>query len=483
MTRISWIPACCLALALAGCRHPVAYVRPAVPAPPANAPGDTYKELGGWKRAQPAETALRGRWWELFGDAELNALEEQVDVSNQDLKAAEARFRQARAMIRYNAAGELPTVTVAPGIASVRDSNHAPYASANRVATGDFLLPLDVSYEPDLWGRVRQQVALSREQAQAGAADVESVRLILHAELAFDYFELCNADAQKRLLDATLETYREALRVTTNRFAEGAVPKTDVAQARTQLESASVTATDITVKRAQFEHAIAVLTGKAPSALGIGANATGVTPPAIPVGLPSELLERRPDIAAAERRVAAANEEIGLARAAYYPTLTLAAALGLEGHSLTSWLTWPSRFWAVGPALAETVFDGGRRRATSEAALANYDATVAVYRQTALAAFQQVEDNLVALRTLEVEQQQQRQATASARESLDLVTNRYKEGADPYLQVLAAQSVALANERNELDILRRRMDASVLLIKALGGGWTAASLPRQADLR
>lgn len=483
MTRIRVVSLCCVVLTLAACRVPPPYTRPAVPAPPANTPADTFKEMDGWKTAQPSETALRGKWWEVFGDPQLNALEEQVDVSNQDLKAVEARFRQARAMIRFNRAAEFPTVSVAPGIATLRDSNHAPYASANQTPTGSFTLPLDVSYELDIWGRIRQQVAATREEAQASAADLESVRLILHAELALDYLDLRSADAQKRLLDQTLESYREALRLTTNRFEEGAAPKTDVAQAKTQLDSASVADTDITVQRAQYEHAIAVLTGKPPSALRIPEAEPRLAPPDIPVGLPSQLLERRPDIAAAERRVAEANEQIGIARAAYYPTVALSASLGLEGHSITSWLTWPSRFWAVGPSMAETLFDAGRRRAVSETAVASYDAEVAAYRQTALSAFQQVEDNLIVLRVLEREAQQQQEATASARESLELVSNRYREGADPYLHVLTAQTIALENERNELDILRRRLDASVLLIKALGGGWTSASLPKADDLR
>jgi NodT family efflux transporter outer membrane factor (OMF) lipoprotein len=483
MTRIRVVSLCCAILLLDACRISSPYVPPPVPAPAANTPADAYKEMDGWKTAQPSETALRSHWWEIFGDPQLNALEEQVDVSNQDLKAAEARFREARAMIRFNRASEFPTISVAPGIASLRTSNHAPYAGANQTSTGDFVLPFDLSYELDIWGRIRQRMAATREEAQAAAAALESVRLILHAELAFDYCELRSAEAQKRLLDQTVQSWREALSLATSRFGEGAAPKSEVAQARTQLDSASVADTDITVQRAQYEHAIAVLTGKAPSALSIPDAAPRIVPPEIPVGLPSQLLERRPDIAAAERRVAEANEEIGIARSAYYPTVALSASVGLEGHSITSWLTWPSRLWAVGPSMAETLFDAGRRRAASETAIASYDAAVATYRQTVLAAFQQVEDNLVVLRVLEREAQQQQEATASARESLELATNRYREGADPYLQVLSAQTIALANERNDLDILRRRVDASVLLIKALGGGWTSASLPKAADLR
>jgi NodT family efflux transporter outer membrane factor (OMF) lipoprotein len=483
MTRAGAISLFCTIAWLEACHVAAPYHPPSTPAPAAQTPADTYKEMAGWKTAQPAAEALRGNWWEIFGDPQLNTLEQAVDVSNQDLKAADARFREARAMIRVNRASAYPTISVAPGIVALRHSEHAPYAATNMTATGDFILPFEVSYEPDLWGRVRQQVAATREEAQASAADLQSVKLILHAELALDYFEVRIADAQKRLLDQTVQSYREALALATSRFEEGAAPKSEVAQAKTQLDSATVADTDITLHRAQYEHAIAVLTGKPPAALSISEAATQFAPPEIPVGLPSQLLERRPDIAAAERRVAEANEQIGIARAAYYPTVALSTALGLEGHSITSWFAWPSRFWAVGPSMVETLFDAGRRRATSEAVLAGYDATVAGYRRAVLAAFQQVEDNLAALRILEREAQQQREATASAHEALELVTNRYREGADPYLQVITAQTIALANERNDLDILRRRMGASVLLIKALGGGWTSASLPKDSDLR
>jgi NodT family efflux transporter outer membrane factor (OMF) lipoprotein len=473
---------CGCALLLSGCRVAPPGPPPSAYAPAAASPADTYKEANGWQPARPSETALRGPWWEIFDDPQLNGLEQQIEISNQDLKAAESRFNEARAMIRFNRASEFPTISVAPDIDSVRNSINAPYASSNMQPAGDFVLPFDLSWEADIWGRVRRQVAAAREEAQASAADLESVRVILHAELAFDYFELRSADAQKRLLDQTVESYREALRLTTIRFEEGAAPKSDVTQARTQLDSANVADTDVAVQRSQYEHAIAVLVGKPPAALTILEDAASLTPPGIPPGLPSQLLERRPDVAAAEHRVAEANEQIGIARTAFYPSLSFDALVGLEGDSITNWFTWPSRFWAVGPSMAETLFDAGRRRATSDAARASYDASVAAYRQSVLVAFQQVEDNLAVLRILEHEAQQQQEATASAQESLQLVTNRYKEGADPYLQVLTAQTVALANERNDLDILRRRMDASVLLIKALGGGWTQASLPKAADL-
>jgi NodT family efflux transporter outer membrane factor (OMF) lipoprotein len=462
---------------MTGCMVGPKYARPSVPA----ASTDIYKESDGWKAAQPSDQLSRGNWWEIFGDPQLNTLEDELTKSNQDLKVAQARFQEARAIVRYNRAAEFPTISTQPGIASIRDSGNQPYLPATST-TGEFVLPFDLSYEVDVWGRVRRTVAASREEAQATAGDLASVGLSLHAELAYDYFELRSADAQKQLLDDTVKAYREALQLTTNRFDGGAAPKSDVAQAQTQLETTMVQDTDVEVQRAQFEHAIATLLGKPPAAFSLPASPLHVQPPDISAGLPSQLLERRPDIASAERRVAEANEQIGIARAAYFPTITLSATAGFEGNSITNWFTWPSRFWAVGPSMLETLFDAGRRHATSQAALANYDGTVASYRQTTLTALQQVEDNLAALRILEQEARQQQDATASAQESLQIFTNRYIGGVDPYLQVITAQTIALQNERNDVDILRRRMDASVLLIKGLGGGWNASQLPTPTQL-
>ena len=467
-----------LMMLLAGCMVGPKYARPSVP----TAPVDAFKETDGWKTAQPSDQLQRGAWWEVFGDAQLDALEAQLATSNQDLKVAQARFQEARAMIRFNRAQQFPTISTAPGIASIRDSANRPYFTTSS-STGDFVLPFDLSYELDVWGRVRRTVAASREEAQATAADLETVSLSLHAELAFDYFELRSADAQKQLLDDTVKAFQGALQLTTNRFEGGAAPKSDVAQARTQLQTTMVQDTDVSVERAQFEHAIAILLGKPPAAFTLAPLPLHVEPPSISAGLPSQLLERRPDIAAAERRVAESNEQIGIARAAFFPTIALSASAGFEGNSITNWFNWPSRFWAVGPSAVETLFDAGRRRATSQSALANYDATVAGYREATLTALQQVEDNLAALRILEQEAQQQKDATASAQESLQVFTDRYIGGADPYLQVLTAQTIALQNERNDVDILRRRMDASVLLIKALGGGWNVSQLPKVAQLR
>jgi NodT family efflux transporter outer membrane factor (OMF) lipoprotein len=470
-------------LMLSGCMVGPKYVKPAAPLTPGFKETTDWKEGDGWRIAKPEDALVRGKWWELYGDAKLNELEEQVDSSNQTLKIAEANLRQARAAIRFSRAAEAPTIGTAPSISTVRDSAHQPYfppGEANN-GTGDFTLPLDLTYEIDLWGRVRRTVTASREEAQASAADLETARLSLHAEVAIDYFEIRSADAQERLLGDTVNAYSEALDLTKNRFEGGAAPKSDVAQAQTQLDAARVQATDITVQRAQYEHALAILIGKPPAAFdlpSIPLNLQPPTMPSIPVALPAQLLERRPDIAAAERRMAAANEQIGIARAAYYPTLNLAAVAGLEGSSLLNWFNWPSRFWAVGPGLSETLFDAGRRRATTESAKAGYDGAIASYRQTVLTSFQQVEDNVVVLRVLQAESAQQHDTTDAAEESLRLFQNRYGGGVDTYLQVVTSQTTALANERNDIDIMRRQFEANVLLIKALGGGWDVSKLPQ-----
>ena len=479
---LTYIVAFLLVLLLAGCMVGPRYARPNVPTTP------TYKEevpgsfMGSdqWRRANPADQASRGNWWEIFGDAGLNKLEEQIAGSNQTLKVAEARFREARAAIRFNRAARFPTISTSPSASYVKTPDYSPNSPAKirEASTGDFELPIDLSYELDLWGRVRRSVAAAREEAQATAADYETAKLSLEAELALDYFELRSADAQKQLLDNTVKAYADNLQLTLGRFKGGVAPRSDVAQAQTQLDTTTVQDTDVTVQRAQFEHAIAILIGKPPANFSLAAAPVNNQPPSIPIGLPSDLLQRRPDIAAAERRVAEANQQIGIARAAYFPTVSLGGTAGFAGTQGSNWFTWPSGFWAVGPALAETLFDAGRRRATSESARANYDATVATYRQTSLTAFQEVEDNVAALRILESETQQQQQAVASSQESLQLFTNRYKGGVDTYLQVITAQTTELANERNAIDILRRRLDASVLLVKALGGGWDVSSLPQ-----
>jgi NodT family efflux transporter outer membrane factor (OMF) lipoprotein len=483
MRRLGFISAAGLLLLATGCMVGPNYIRPSAPIAPAFKESSEWKQGDGWKVAQPNDTVLRGKWWELYGDTKLNALEEQVDPSNQTLKEAEANFRQARTAIRFNRAAEAPTIGVAPSISTVRASANQPYfvpALVNN-GSGDFTLPVDLSYEVDLWGRIRRTVTAAKEQAQASAADLDTVRLSLHAEVAIDYFEVRNADAQKQLLDDTVKAYSDALQLTKYRFEGGAAPKADVAQAQTQLDETRVQASDIMVQRAQYEHALAILIGEPPAEFHLSPIPINIQAPAlpdIPVTLPAQLLERRPDIAEAERRMAAANEQIGIAKAAYYPTLNIAAIVGLEGTSALNWFQWPSRFWAVGPSLSETLFDAGRRRATTESALAGYDGNVANYRQTVLNAYQQVEDNLVALHILNTESAQQHSATASAEESLQLSQNRYAGGVDTYLQVVIWQTTALTNERNDIDIIRRRLEANVLLIKALGGGWDTSQLPK-----
>ena len=471
-----------LGLLLAGCTVGPKYIKPAVPTTPKykeEAPG-SFDASGQWQPAHPGDQISRGKWWEIFGDPELNKLEEQIAGSNQDLKVAEARFREARAAIRFNRASQFPTISTTPSASYVKSSDFSPNfpSKIEESGKGDFVLPFDLSYELDLWGRVRRSVAAAREEAQATAADYETAKLSLEAELALDYFELRSADAQKQLLDDTVKAYTDNVRLTEGRFKRGVAPRSDLAQAQTQLDSTRVLDTDVTVQRAQFEHAIAILIGEPPAEFSLAAALLNYQPPNTPVGLPSELLQRRPDIAAAERRVAEANQQIGIARAAYFPAVTLGGTAGFAGSQGSNWFDWPSSFWAVGPVLAETLFDAGRRRATSESARANYDAAVATYRQTSLTAFREVEDNVAALRILENEAQQQQQAVASSEESLQLFTNRYRGGVDTYLQVITAQTIELANERNDIDILRRRLEASVLLIKALGGGWDVSNLPQ-----
>jgi NodT family efflux transporter outer membrane factor (OMF) lipoprotein len=472
-------------LLLSGCMVGPSYQRPSAIMAPSfkETTPASFAQNDGWKPGEPSDTKLKGDWWTLFQDARLNELEAQVDTANQSLKSAEANFRAARAQIGYARSSEAPTIGVGPSISAVRNSANQPYFPSTLANNGEgnFSLPVDLNYEIDLWGRVRRGVTSAREQAQASDADLENARLSLHAELALDYFGLRSADAQEKLLDDTVKAYESAVRLTRDRYEGGAAPQSDLAQARTQLDQARVQRTDIEVQRTQYEHAIAVLIGKPPAELTLPAiplvQASQVMPD-IPGAMPATLLERRPDIAADERRMASANEQIGIAQAAFYPTLSLSAVAGFQGTSVLNWFNWPSRFWAVGPGLSQTLFDAGRRHATKNITVANYDATVAGYRQTVLTAFQQVEDNLAALRVLENEARQQREATASAEQSLDLFQTRYEGGVDTYLQVVTWQTAALNNQRNDLDILQRRLDASVLLVKALGGGWDTTQFPR-----
>jgi NodT family efflux transporter outer membrane factor (OMF) lipoprotein len=475
-------------LLLAGCRIGPVYEKPVAIAPPAfkEAPPAAFGEDNGWKTAQPADAQVKGDWWTMFGDAQLTALESQVDGANQTLKVAEANYQAAQAQVAFYRANRAPTVGVAPFLGATRTSSNQPYFNQNSAAAGangvgDLSLPFALNYEVDLWGRVRRTIAQAGDQAQATAADRENIRLSLHAELATDYLDLRAADAQKKLLHDTVGAFERALQLTQDRYDGGASPLSDVSQARTQLQAAQVQETDVDVQRARLEHAIAVLIGKAPAQLTLARTPVTVDPPvqpAVPGLLPSQLLERRPDIASAERRVAAANEQIGITQAAFYPQLSISAAAGFVGTSAVNWFTWPSRFFSVGPTFSQTLYDHGRRRSLTNVARANYDGTVADYQQTTLTAFGQVEDNLAALHQLEIEAEQQKAATASAQQSLDLFNIRYEGGVDNYLQVITWQTSLLQNQRNDIDIQRRRLDDTVLLIKALGGGWNVAQLPK-----
>jgi len=456
------------------------YARPTVATPSA------YKELAPsvtgpqaeWKPSQPQDQTLRGKWWEIFHDPQLNALEERVDVSNQNLKVAEEQFRQARDQIRINRSYLYPTVGAGPYITGETLSKNAPNPVGKAgQGEGDFVLPFDLSYEVDAWGRIRRTIEDASANAQASAADLETARLSIHAELAADYFSLRGLDAEKQLLDSTVVDYQKALDFNTNRYNGGLAAKVEVAQAATQLQTTQAQDIDVGVQRAQFEHAIAALVGQPASTFSIPVSPLETPPPEIPVGVPSDLLQRRPDIASAERLMAAANANIGVAQTAYYPTLSLNAAAGLEGSSILNWFAWPSHFFAVGPSLLETLYDAGRRHAYTDQAWAAYDANVAAYRQNVLTAFQEVEDNLAGLRILEQEAAKQSQAVQSAQLSLTLSTNRYRGGLVTYLEVLTAQSGALNDEQAAVSILTRRMNSAVFLIKALGGGWDVSKLP------
>ncbi len=464
-------------LLLAGCAVGPKYVRPPVATPPA------YKEAGNWKTAQPNELSLRGNWWEIFQDPQLNALEEQVTVSNQNLKAAQAQYTQARALVRFNRADYFPTIAAAPSASRASVSaNRAPLGSiSNGKTTNDFQLPIEMSYEVDAWGRVRKNVESFREQAQASAADLATVNLSMHAQLALFYFQARSLDAQEQLLNSTVAQFEQALQLNLSRFQGGVASEVEVEQAKTQLETTRAQAIDVGVARSQFEHAVAVLIGKPPASFSLPPLPLRTPPPPIPAGVPSELLERRPDIASAERLMAAANARIGVAKAAYFPLLNLTGAGGFESGAITSLLSGPSGLWAVGASAFQTLFDGGRRRAASDQAIAVYDQTVANYRETVLTAFQQVEDNLAALRILEHEAQTQNEAVVAAQKSLDLSIQRYKGGVTSYLEVTVAQSAALADEVTAVNILGRRMVAAVQLIQALGGGWDSSSLPQRPE--
>ena len=464
---------------LSSCMVGPKYSKPPVVTAPSyrEQPPASFEPVDGWKPVQPSDALLRSDWWKLFNSAGLNALEDQIEPANQNLKVAEANFNQARQYITVNKSYLAPTIAVNPYLDNEHLSSHRPFVVSKGFTSADFYFPADVSYEVDLWGRIRRTINAAKESFQATAADLETVKLSLHAELATDYFEARALDREKRLLDDTVAQYQKALTLTQNRFEGGISSKAEVAQAQTQLAQAQAEDLDVGVARAQYEHAIAVLTGKNPESFVMKYEPLEGAPPSIPVGVPSQLLERRPDIAAAERRMAAINEQIGIAEAAYYPTLSITAAGGFEGNNITNWFTWPSRFWSVGPQASEVLFDHGIRRARVNIAKYAYDGAVASYRQTALTAFQQVEDQLAGLRILEQEAAKSHEATQSAENALQLETNRYKGGLITYLDVVTAQNIALQNQRTEVDIQRRRMSATIALIMALGGGWDTSKLP------
>jgi len=473
----------CLLLFSAACMVGPKYQRPNAPVPPAykETPPVAWNESQGWKQARPSEGVKRGKWWEIYNDPELNALEDQVSVSNQNVLAAEAQFREARYAVRVARASLFPAVTVSPSILNEKSvflgvSNFVP----SPVTAYD--LPVAVSYQADIWGSIRHSVRASGETAQASAATLENARLSYQAELAQDYFELRGTDGEKELLETTVKSYQDYLKLTQDRFNSGVASGSDVAQAQTQLETARTQLIDYDVARAQYEHAIAVLTGKPPAEVTVTYSPIKILPPRVPVGIPSAILERRPDIAASERQMAAENEQIGIAKAAFYPTLNLNGDAGIESARFLRWINWPSRFWSVGPQLAETVFDAGRRRAAMNQSLAAYDATVANYRQTVLTAFQQVEDNLAALRVLENEAKAEDQAVKAAQNALDISTYQYKAGTVNYLTVITEQAILLQDQVQAVSILTRRLSASVLLIEALGGGWDASTLPSLHDV-
>jgi NodT family efflux transporter outer membrane factor (OMF) lipoprotein len=479
MRRAPW-PLVVLAMAVlpfAGCAVGPKYHPPVVQAPPA------YKEIRDWKPAQPNDQNLGGEWWKIFQDPQLDALELQVNVSNQNLKAAEAQFRQARAALRYNRADYYPTVTAGLSATRTRVSAHRPPPSSifDGITYNDFTLPVDVSYQADVWGRVRKNVESYREQAQASAADLATVNLSMHGDLAIDYFQARSLDAQEQLLNSTVKQYEQALELNQSRFEGGIASEVDVEQARTQLQTTRAAAIDVGVLRAQYEHAVAILIGKPPAEFSLPPLPLTAPPPRIPVSVPSDLLERRPDIAAAERRVAAANAQIGVAKSAYYPLISLGASGGFESSTITTLLNGPSGLWSVGLSAVGTVFDAGRRRAFTDEARAAYDSQVAAYRENVLTGFQQVEDSFAAVRILENEADVQDEAVVAAQRSLDLSITRYKGGVTTYLEVITAQNAALTDQVTAVNILGRRMASTVLLIQALGGGWEKSSLPEQPE--
>ncbi len=456
---------------LSACAVGPDYIRPQAPV------ANEFKEIKGWKTAQPRDTALGGQWWQIFNDPTLNELESQV-ASNQSLIQAEAQYRQAQGLVQSAQSSLLPVFNMTGSFNNFKSAQgQTQVISGVRTLFGNTVA---MAWEPDLWGKVRRQIEANTGNAQASAATLQALRLSIQSNLAVAYFQLKVLDAQTSLLDETVAAYQKTLDITKNRYAVGVVAKAEVVQAETQLQSAKAQAINLGVQRAKLEHAIAVLIGKSPAELSLAASALTTQAPAIPVSLPSELLERRPDIAAAERKVAAANAQIGIAKAAYFPTLNLAMSNGFQSTDVGDLFTIARRYWAFGPAAAAlTVFDGGVKNAQYNQAIAGFDASVAAYRQAVLSGFQEVEDNLAALRILEEQAKVQDQAVASANQALALTNNQYQAGTVSYLNVMTAQTAALSNRQTAVQLQGDRLNAAVLLVKAMGGGWNETLLPTE----
>jgi len=467
--RITRAIATVAAFLAAGCAIAPPYVRPQVPVPPA------YKEnqaAGGdqLQPARPSDRVSRQGWWDVFGDARLNRLEGRLSAGNPTLAEAEARVREARAVVQRDRAEYFPLVTANASATRSRAGANSRGGATTGTLT-DYALGVGASWEPDLWGRIRASVAAGGASAQASAGDLENARLSLSSELAVDYFQSRSLDAELDLFDQTIEAYQRAATLTRNQYDAGIVSRADVEQADTQLASAQAQAIDVRLQRAQLEHAIAVLIGEPPAALSLASLPLEGEPPVVPAEVPSRTLERRPDVAAAERRVAAANAQIGVASSAFFPSVTLGGEVGFQATRLQQWLSWPTAVWSVGPALAMTLFDGGARRAAKTQAVAGYDEMVGAYRQTVLSAFQDVEDNLVAERLLAEEAGRQAAAVAAAHRSLEISLNQYRAGLVSYLQVATQQTALLTNQRAAVSLTGRRFIAAVQLVRALGGGW------------
>lgn len=472
---VSRLTAVVLAALVCACEVGPDYQKPEAPVPVA------YKEQDGWKKGEPRLPASQEAWWSIYNDPVLDGLERQIAISNQNLKAAEASYREAQAVVAEARAGYYPTVTLdGSGTRSQAGSGGTTggLGGSNRILN-QFNLTADATWTIDVWGRIRRTVESDIATAQASAADLAAARLSAQAALATDYFQLRIADELKRLLDDTVKAYTDSLQITQNQYDAGVVAQTDVISAQTQLQGAQSQEIAVGVQRAQFEHAIAVLIGRAPGDFAIAPSPFHTKAPAVPAGIPSTLLERNPGIAAAERQMAAANAQIGVAISAYYPDLTLSASLGQSSTMIGNLLAASNRVWSFGPTLAETVFDAGLRGAQVEQARASYDQTVANYRQTVLSAFQQVEDNLAALRILAQQAEVQDAATHSALEAVRLTLNQYQAGTVAYTSVVTNQAIALADEQTVLTILQSRLLASVTLIEALGGGWQTGQLPEK----